>query len=125
MQELVESAVKDFVRTLGADDIAFPESGILQFSFERLGTFYIELGEGGALFYLVRELPDFGIEQSAEKALILCHSDQSQKYDTQCALMKTNHLLFLVFVTAEKLNGQEVESILRYLMKLHDVLAPS
>ena len=125
MQELVESAVKDFVRTLGADEISFPESGMLEFSFEQSGTFHIELCDGGALFYLLRELPDFGIELAAEKALVLCHPTQSQKFDTHCALKDANQLIFLVFMAAEKLNGPEIESVLQYLMKLHDVISPS
>ncbi len=125
MQELVEAAIQDFNQTLGIKNMPLPESGPLQFSFEQGGTFYIEPCEGGVLFYLVRELPDFGIETSAEKALILCHSNQSQKFDTQCALVDSNQLVFLVFVTPERLGGPQIESILQYLMKLQDTANPS
>ena len=53
MRELVESAVKDFNRTLGIADLPFPDNGMMQYAFGQGGTFYIELRERGVLLHLL------------------------------------------------------------------------
>ena len=125
MRELVEAAVKDFNRTLGIDDLPFPESGLMEFAFQRGGTFYIKTTDKGALFSLVREMPDHSLDGIVFQALELCHFNQSRKYDTQCALKDSNQLLLNVFMAAESLTGPEIENILQHLMKLHDSLSHS
>lgn len=125
MRELLESAVKDFNRTLGIADLPFADNGIMQYTFGQGGTFYIEEHEQGVLLHLLREIPDHSLDQAGPKALELCHYNQSRKFDTQCALKDGNQLLFIVFMTVEKLNGPEIENVLQYLMKLHDSLLPS
>ncbi|WP_281646117.1 hypothetical protein [Parendozoicomonas sp. Alg238-R29] len=125
MRELVESAVQDFNRTLGIGDLPFPNNGIMQYAFGQSGTFFIELNDKGVLMHLLREIPDHSLDQSGPKALELCHFDQSRKFDTQCALKDGNQLVFIAFMTVDKLSGPEIENVLQYLMKLHDSLAPS
>ena len=125
MRDLVEAAVKDFNRTIGIGDLPFPDAGVMEFSFNHGGTFYIKITDNGVLFYLLREVADHSIDVTSIKALELCHYNQSRKYDTQCALKDSNQLIFIVFMTAEALNGPEIENILQHLMKLHDTLSPT
>ncbi len=124
MREQVEAAVKDFHRTMGVD-MSLPESGRVQHAFETGGTFYIELVEKGVAFYLLREHPEHNINAILEKALELCHFNQSRKFDTQCGLKDGNQILFMVFMTTERITGPDIESILQHLMKLQEILSPS
>ncbi|MTI14154.1 type III secretion system chaperone family protein [Sansalvadorimonas verongulae] len=125
MRDLVESAVKNFNRTLGIGELPFPDTGIMQYTFGQGGTFFIELHEKGVLMHLLREIPDHSLDEAGPKALELCHYNQSRKFDTQCALKDGNQLVFITFMTVEKLNGPEIENVLQHLMKLQDSLLPS
>ena len=122
MREIVELAVNDFNRTLRIGELPFPDNGLMQYAFGQSGTFFIELQEKGVLMHLLREIPDHSLNEAGPKALELCHFNQSRKFDTQCALKDGNQFVFITFMTAEKLNGPEIESVLQHLMKLQDSL---
>ncbi len=124
MPDFVEDAIHDFNRTLNISNMPIPENGVIDFSFERGGNFFIKITDSGVLFYLIRELADHSIDALSKIALTLCHFNQSRKFDTQCALKDSNQLVFIVFMPSEELSGQKIENILQHLMKLHDVLSP-
>ncbi len=123
MNDLVKNAIDDFNKTLGVAHIDLPDHGVVDFSFATGDRFFIKSCDGGALFFLIRDLPDYAIDTLCSKALTLCHFDQSRKFDTQCALKDGHQLIFIVSMAAEVLSGPEIENILQYLVKLHDTLS--
>ena len=122
MHATIANAVKDFAKTMGMANISIPESGVLQFFFERAGNFLVEEKEEGAVFYLMREVPEHSLADKLNKALRLCHYKESHSFDVQTALFEGNHLIFLVWSPYIEATGPKIESILQHLVKLHDKL---
>ncbi len=123
MNDLVKNAIFDFNKTLGITDLDLPDHGVVDFSFATGDRFFIKNCDGGALFCLMRDVPDYAIDVLSSKALALCHFDQSRKFDTQCALKDGHQLIFIVSLAEEVLSGPEIENTLQFLMKLHDSLS--
>ena len=123
MADRMDLAVQDFAKTLGINELSFPASGVIHCTFEQAGDFFLEKLGDGILLYLVREVADFQLGAVARKALSLCHFNNSQIFDIQCALKDSNQLLFLVFVTEDRLDGRFVDKALNALVRLHDVAA--
>ena len=97
MRDNVADAVSSFAKTMGLENIKFPESGVMQFSFDNAGIFFIEDKEEGAAFYLLRELHEYNLNDTMHKALLLCHYKQNHTFDVQSALSESSKLIFLIW----------------------------
>ena len=120
MHKNLANAVSGFAKTMGLNDLQLPDSGIIKFSFEETGVFFIEDQEEGTAFYLLREQPEYVVNSRIKKAFYLCHYKRSHSFDVQSALHEQSNLIFLTRVTHEKITLPVIEEILRHLVGLHE-----
>lgn len=120
MDKTVTEAVRGFAATMGLNQLDIPESGLLQFSFEEAGTFFIEIREEGVAFYLLREVPDYELNDRVSTALRLCHYRENHRFDVQTALHEHSGLIFLIWLYPQRIDVPRIEQVLQHLVQLHD-----
>jgi len=120
MREVVANAVSGFAKTMGLENLTFPESGIMQFAFQKAGTFYVEDKDEGTALYLLKELSEYELADNLRRALIACHYKESRMFDVQCALHEGSHLVFLIWLHHEQVTIPKVEEVLCHLVTMHE-----
>ncbi len=123
MQDVVADAIKGFAKTMGLENLQIPSSSILKFSFENAGTLFVEDQESGTVFYLVRELAEYNLNEKLTKALQLCHYKESRNYDVQCALHESSKLVFLTWLSHQEITTSAIDALLIHLNNLHEKIA--
>ncbi|MCY4178319.1 MAG: type III secretion chaperone SycN [Endozoicomonadaceae bacterium] len=120
MDSNVAEAVSGFAKTMGLNNFKIPSSGIIQFSFENGGTFFVEDKDQGTAVYLLRELPEHEVDDKATLALQLCHYKESRSFDVQSALYDTSKLVFLIWLPHAEISTPKIEEALQHLVRMHE-----
>jgi len=114
----IDDTVQEFGHTLGMDELAFDERGLVQLNFETMGALGMEREPDGVLVYLRRELPH-PTADNFRRALTACHHAQNPPFDVQPALQADGKLLFALRIAAEEFQLPTLERALAYLDLLH------
>ena len=125
MRDAVADAVIGFAKTMGLDNLKLPESGILQFTFEQVGTFVIEDKNEGTALYVFREMPEYDLAEKLNLALQLCHYKESRGFDVQSALHEGINLVLLTWLSHEQVTVPKVEEVLNHLTNMHEKVMKS
>ncbi len=110
----IDDTIEEFGRTLGMDDLAFDERGLIQLDFETTGTFGLERETEAVLVYLRRDLPH-PTADNFRRALSSCHHSQNPPFEVQPALLANGHMLFAVRIPAKDFQLPMLQRALAYL----------
>lgn len=120
MHSNVADAVLGFAKTMGLENFKLPKSEVIQFAFENGETFFIEDKDHGTIFYLLRELQEYDMDDKINKALQLCHYKESRGFDVQSSLYDASKLLFLICLSHEEITTPKIEEALQHLVRIHE-----
>lgn len=114
--------LNEFGQTLGFDELAFDDRGIVQLSFEHLGILELECMNESTLVCLRRSLhhPDANLYR---RALEICHYDETDLDWLQSALFDDGQLALATRIPHQDFQLSNLERVITTLGELHDSLA--
>lgn len=118
---IVNHTLNEFGKTIGLDDLSFPETGTVSLQIEQMGTLFFEQASDEVLVYLTRPLPPFS-DTALQTALNLCHYEQGHQVVVQAGLRGDDLLAFLARIPAHEFTMPAIDRSISLLEKLHDTV---
>ncbi len=118
----VDDALGDFGRTLGFDQLRFPDSGPVRLEFDRLGALFFEQLDGQILTYVVRTL-DRADGELLARALDMCHWRHHHAFPVHAGLHGETELTFAVRIPESDFTVPTIERVVDLLGQLHDAVS--
>ena len=118
----VTQTLNDFGRSLGFEELAFDERGMLHLGFEDLGTLGMERQDKQVLVYLMRYL-SHAEPATLLKSLQICHHREHDLGWCQAALLKDHHLSVATRIPNQEFQLSRLERVIDELGAMQDEIA--
>ena len=109
----VDESIRQYGRSIGAENLSLDEDGLLRLDFERKGCLQMELVEDALLVYLSRPLPSYDRE-AAKRILSACSPDRHHAYPLNAAI-KDNEVFVLARIPERDVTPPVLEQCIQLL----------
>lgn len=109
----IDESIRQYGRTIGAQNLSLSEQGLLCLDFERKGRLQMELVEGALLIYLSRHLPGYDREKTSQ-VLEACSHQRHHPFPLHAAL-KDDTLFVLARIPERDVTPPVLEQCIKLL----------